>query len=127
MQPKEYPNNKPSTVKTNVRISNPNNDQILFDNGLTLSSYHDQDCCEHHYLDFSNLKLEDFENLEFDLSEDKFFERVEDYGIRLIPINGHPISIPGYGSNNGYYSSNLSLVLSDGRVFDVSECQVIGE
>ena len=42
---------------------------------------------------------------------------------RLLPVNGHPISIPGYGYNNGYYSANLTLVLERPAVtikFDVS-------
>jgi hypothetical protein len=104
-------------------------DWLEFDDEHRLSSDHDQDCCEHHYLDFSSLTVSDFEGLEFDLSGDKFFQKVEDYGIRLVPINGHPVSIPGYGYNNGYYSHNLSLVLvnQNGSVaeFDVSECQEI--
>lgn len=108
-----------------MKVKTVDKDSITFENGITLTSNHERDCCENHYLDFSNLKLEDFEGLEFDLSGDAFFERVEDYGIRLIPTNGHPVSIPGYGYNNGYYSSNLDLVLSDGREFNITECQVI--
>src|SRR6478735_787806 len=102
-----------------TKVKSCNGDSITFFNGLTLNSNHTRDCCENHYLDFSNLEDSDFDGLEFDLSSDTFFERVPDYGIRLIPINGHPVSVPGYGSNNGYYSSNLSLTLSDGRSFDV--------
>jgi hypothetical protein len=75
------------------------------------------------------LTLADFDGLEFDLTSDDFFERIEGYGIALKPVAGHPVRIPGYGSNNGYYSSQLDLVLSDGKgfskVFDVSECQKI--
>lgn len=108
-----------------MKVKTVDKDSITFENGITLTSNHEKDCCENHYLDFSNLKLEDFEELEFDLTGDTFFERVEDYGIRLLPTNGHPISIPGYGYNNGYYSSNLDLVLSDGREFNITECQVI--
>ncbi len=108
-----------------TKVKSLNSSEIHFENGLMLSSEHIKDCCESHYLDMSDLKLEDFQDLEFDLSNDNFFERVEDYGIRLIPVSGHPVSIPGYGYNNGYYSSNLTLTLSDGRDFDVSECQVI--
>lgn len=109
-----------------TKVSKVTSDSIEFDNGTTLYSDHDQDCCEHHYLDFSNLKLEDFKGMEFDLEGD-FFEKVEDFGIRLIPLNGHPVAVPGYGSNNGYYSSDLALVL-DGREgfhreFDITECQ----
>jgi hypothetical protein len=98
---------------------------ISFDDGTILSSDHKNDCCEDHYLYFNDLNLDDFDDLEFDLSSDSFFERVPDYGIKLLPLNGHPISIPGYADNNGYYSDNLALVLS-GTIenrFDITECQ----
>ncbi len=104
-------------------------DDLEFDNGVILSSEHDQDCCESHYLSFADLTLEDFEGLEFDLTGDTFFRKVEDYGIELIPILGYPVRVPGYGHNNGYYSTELTLVISKGREFnkefDISECQVI--
>lgn len=103
------------------------NDGVSFDNGSYLEAVHDQDCCESHYLSFKDITTADFEGMEFDLSSDKFFEKVPDYGIRLVPVNGHPVSIPGYGYNNGYYSSNLTLVLSrpgkQEEKFDISECQ----
>jgi len=102
---------------------------ITFNNKLKLYSDHHYDCCEEHFLSFDNLNLQDFENLLFDLSNESFFERIVDYGIELKPINGYPVRIPGYGTNNGYYSSNLSLVLTDDKeftkVFDISECQDI--
>ena len=99
-------------------------DYLTFSDGTRISSEHDQDCCESHYLSFSDLKVDDFEGLFFDFSGD-FFERVEDYGIRLIPIEGHPISIPGYADNNGYYSSNLTLVVEGpfAKNYDISDCQ----
>ena len=84
-----------------------------------------------HYLSLGDLTLADFAGLEFDLTSDDFFERIDEYGIALKPIIGFPIRIPGYGSNNGYYSDNLNLVLSDGKdfykVFDITECQLVGE
>jgi hypothetical protein len=100
-------------------------DGIYFDDGTVLASDHQQECCESHYLSFSDIKLDDFEGLEFDLNSDNFFNRVEDYGIELIPINGRPVRIPGYASNNGSYSSNLSLVLygTINKDFDISDCQ----
>lgn len=109
-----------------VRIGN---EQVEFDDGHTLQSEHESDCCENHWLDFSGLEIADVEKLEFDLAGN-FFERVQDFGIKLLPINGLPIPVPGYGSNNGYYSSNLHLTLTnaDGREissFDISDCQVI--
>jgi hypothetical protein len=101
---------------------------ITFENGLELSSNHESDCCESHELYFKDLTLADFEGLEFDLSNDNFFKRLEGYGIALLPIHGHPVRVAGHGYNNGYYSSNLDLVLSGkdfNKTFDISDCQDI--
>ncbi len=108
-----------------------NSDTIVFDNNIELSSDHDQDCCEHHELTMSDLTLDDFIGLEFDLSNDNFFKKIEDFGIELIPIKGHSIKIPGHGYNNGYYGDNIDLIISKNNVvikrYDISECQTIGE
>ena len=112
------------------RVVSLDRDQLNFDDGSTLTSDHYQDCCEHHYLDFADLTVSDFDGLDFDLSSSNFFEKVPDYGIRLLPLNGQPVSVPGYGSNNGYYSANLSLVLEQNgttTTFDITECQDIGD
>lgn len=101
-------------------------DIIEFDNGIKIYSYHNQDCCENHWLSMKDLDFEDLKFLEFDLSNDDFFERIEGYGIALKPLNGFPVRIPGYGSNNGYYSSYLSLIVEGEnfeRKYDVSDCQ----
>jgi hypothetical protein len=113
-----------------LKVMFVNEESLTFEDGTQLFSDHEQDCCESHYLSFKDLSLEDFKDLEFDLTSDKFFERVEDYGIRLIPVRGHAISVPGYGSNNGYYSSKLALVLENNttkvrKEFDITECQDI--
>ena len=100
---------------------------IVFSNGYKLTTNHESDCCEHHYWSLTDLSLSDFDNLEFDFDDDNFFGRIEGYGICLVPVNGFPIRIPAYGSNNGYYSDNLSLVLSkDNKIikeYDITECQ----
>ena len=110
------------------RVIKLEEDSITFDNGLTLDSSHEPECCEHHYLCFKDLTLEDFEGLEFDLTGEDFFKRIEDYGIELIPIKGHSVKVPGYGDNNGYYSANLDLCLTGegvNKVFDITDCQAI--
>jgi hypothetical protein len=114
----------------NLKVVKVVNDVIEFDNGIQLYSDHDQDCCEHHYLSMSDLSISDFEGLEFDLTNDDFFKRIEDYGIELVPINGHSVKIPGYGYNNGYYSSELTLILSNSntginKAYDITECQLL--
>lgn len=111
-----------------LKVVKVTRDDIEFNNGYKIYSDHQQDCCEHHYLDFSNLTIEDFDNLEFDLTDENFFNRIEDYGIELKPIKGFSVKVPGYGYNNGYYGSNIDLVVEnkEGKViktYDVSECQ----
>jgi hypothetical protein len=119
-------------IEFNTSVVKIDSDSIYFDNGIKLTHYHEQDCCEHHYLDFTHITLDDFDGLIFDLSSDDFFERIPDFGIALKPLNGFPVRIPGYGENNGYYSSNLSLILvgslgEDIKVYDVSDCQVVSD
>ncbi len=116
-------------MKTKIEIIT--NDCIVFENGCKLSSYHPSDCCEHHYLDFSGLDLLECEDMEFDLDDENFFTRIDGYGIALNSTNNFPLRIPGYGSNNGYYSSELNLVLTDSngvdKYFDITYCQEISD
>ena len=112
-----------------VKVIKVDSNSIEFENGIVLSSDHQQDCCETHYLSCSDLTIDDFDGLEFDLTNDNFFKRIKKYGIELIPIKGYSVKIPGYGFNNGYYSSDLELTLSNGgdfqKSYDISKCQKI--
>ena len=94
----------------NLKVVKVYSDSLEFENGIRLYSNHTQSCCEQHYLSFSDLSLSDFDGLRFDLTNDNFFERIEGYGIALKPKKGLPVRIPGYGSNNGYYSSDLEII-----------------
>jgi hypothetical protein len=119
-------------VMENLKVVKIESESITFDNGFTLASNHEQDCCENHWLSFENLTIKDFEGLEFNLTNDFFFNRIPDFGIELLPINGWPIRVPGYGSNNGYYSSDLEIVIRDQNAkwvkrYDITECQVISQ
>ena len=76
--------------------------------------------------------MSEYEGLLFDFDTEDLsnsIERVEGSGIRLKPNNGHPIFIPGYSSNNGFYSDDITLVFcryGDDDVYcqiDVTECQ----
>ena len=112
-----------------LKVVKVNSDEIEFENGIKLYSNHDSDCCESHQLTLSDLTIEDFEGLEFDLTNDNFFRRIVDFGIELIPIRGFSVKIPGHGYNNGYYSCQLDLILTDGKefkkIYDISDCQDI--
>lgn len=118
-------------IITNLHVVQVDSENITFNNGMRLTSLHQSDCCENHYLSMSDLTLSDFEGLEFNLSQDNFFKKIEDYGIELIPIVGHSVKIPGYGYNNGYYSTSLDLAIMEGdnviKHFDITECQVISD
>lgn len=78
----------------NLKVIKVDAESIEFDNGVKLSSNHEIDCCESHYLSFNHLTIVDFENLEFDLTDESFYKRVDGYGIELIPLKGHPVRVP---------------------------------
>jgi hypothetical protein len=128
---KEISSSTKEAKMNKVKVVSIDSDSLEFDNGIVLTSFHAQDCCELHYLSLADLTLSDFDGLEFDLTTDAFFERIEGYGIALLPLVGYPVRIPGYAYNNSYYSSQLDLVLKGDNgfsmVFDVSECQSGGE
>ena len=103
-------------------------DGIEFSDGSHLFSHHQEDCCEYHYADFNYVSLEDFEGMLFDTSSLDFIIPVPEYGFRMKAVCGQEVSVPCYGENNGYYSTNLTLVLSkDGKQqhLDISDCQEI--
>ena len=121
-----------------LRIEGDENEsKVIFENGYTLFSDHDIDCCEWHFLDFTMLKnynigtatgkeLNIYEQ-EFDFSHGIPFKRVKGVGILLIDTQGNKYLINGYGYNSGYYSDDIELLLTKGRLvkyrYDVTECQ----
>ena len=109
-----------------VTIVKVEDEQIIFDNGWLLESFHFQECCENHYLAVK-AAADELLGEKLDLSKE-FFERVKGYGIRLLIEDGHPVPVAGYGENSGYYGSSIHLLLKDSsgetvKSFDVSECQ----
>lgn len=113
-----------------IKVVKVGAEQIEFECGVILYSNHERNCCEGHYLSFKDLKLDDFDGLEFDLTTDDFFKKINDYGIELIPINGYSVKVPGYGSNNGYYSTDLQLCVTGAGIdkeWDITECQEISD
>ena len=112
-----------------VKVISLDEEGIKLEHGYSIYSHHEYSCCEHHYLAFDSLEFSEIEGAIFNFKK-PWFEKVENYGIRLLPINMHPIPVPGYGFNNGCYSHDLTLVLDypgNTETFDVSECQDISD
>lgn len=107
---------------------------IEFSDGSVLFYVHEQDCCENHWANFSYTSMDDFDGLMFDTSSLYFIIPIPDYGFRMKSVCGQEVSVPCYGRNNGYYSTNLTLVLSkeniatgekEQHILDISDCQEI--
>jgi hypothetical protein len=93
-----------------MKIIKFDEDQIVFDNGTIVSHYHDQDCCEYVFADFN--QLQDTDAIDHEFNEKIKIENVPSAGFR---IEGY--FIPCYNQQNGYYSSDLFLIIEypDGK------------
>jgi len=103
-----------------MKIKLINENGIIFDNGMELNDFHDQDCCEHVYACWDSLKTE-AGLMEHEFDEDLKIEGVENSGFRL-----DGFFVPCYNFQNGYYSSSLELIIkySDKRTtkhIDISD------
>lgn len=124
-----------------MKITNIDDESLIFDDRSMLFTVHEQDCCESHYLDFSVMKMYNINKYgrplniyeqEFDFSEGVPFKKVEDIGIILFDTDENRYLICGYGYNNGYYGTAIDLRYcdEDGNIiyrYDVTECQEIQE
>lgn len=95
--------------------------KITFDSGeiLTILGEHGQDCCESVYADTDTIKLYKDELVGKEFKE-LVIKGIEDMGFMLCFYQDWEksvkIFIPCYNSQNGYYSSNLELVIKKGDV-----------
>jgi hypothetical protein len=105
-----------------MKITNIDNDGLIFDNGATISHYHSQDCCEHVYADWASLKDQSLEDVEFN---DFIIEKVAGSGFRIVAANKNAYFVPCYNEQNGYYSSALELIIGfkgNTKQVDISDC-----
>lgn len=102
---------------------------IEFDNGETLSYYHDQECCEQVFADFGNMQVMGVQPENFVYAHElDFFEDVldsivpiEDLGFYLVSKQGICILVSCYNRQFGYYSDDLTLCYR-GKALDISKC-----
>ena len=106
-----------------MRIAVVNDEGITFDNGYSITYYHEQDCCECNYADFE--QIEDIAKT-YDFDEDDMkFEEVPDSGFRF-GDSRRMFFIPCYSCQNGYYSSDVDIYYNDKRVLNI-DAEVIEE
>lgn len=103
-----------------MRISKWDDEHIWFEDGTTITYEYVQDCYECNYADFSILDIfyqgEEFNGIKI--------ETIDELGFKLILLEsedwGFPhwtskkiITIPCYSEQNGFYSTNLTIVITD--------------
>ena len=111
-----------------MKIKKINTDTIIFNNGMILGSVHEQDCCESHYADFESLFGQGWEKKEFpeSLSELIVKSKIEkefddEYGeswksfFQIKDKEGNKYTLTIYNANNGYYGTDVTLVLKKGN------------
>lgn len=104
-----------------MKIVSITDEEIKFDNGYILQYYHEQDCCENVYADFSVLKNYnvstvtgkniDIKEIDFEENLDNLVQGIEGQGFNMISKIEEKFFVPCYNEQNGYYSSNLKLIL----------------
>lgn len=81
---------------------------------IVFESVHDQDCCEHVYADFSVMKYHAAE-LKGQWVPEIIVKGVDEMGFAL-HLGSKKIFVPCYNSQNGYYSSNLVITITEDGV-----------
>jgi len=79
---------------------------------LTIEDHHDQDCCEDVYADWESIDLPDLFFTAFSIE----FLPGSGFSLLLYPNSSnlkvfYRLFVPCYNSQNGYYSSDLSLII----------------
>jgi hypothetical protein len=88
-------------------------------NKMTISTYHDQDCCERVYGDFNQVQ-NIISEVQGQKIENILIKGVNDMGFLIIfkkeYCESSKVFVPCYNSQNGYYSSSLSLIIINNEV-----------
>ena len=105
-----------------MKITKWDDDRIYFSDGSTISYQHEQDCCEYNYADFSVLDVmlgRDKDYMEFDsfkinaVDDGGFLIKLKLADNRILCEPYRNIFIPCYSEQNGYYTTNITIVYSD--------------
>lgn len=112
-----------------MKIKEIKEDGIIFDNGYELEYYHEQDCCEHVYADFdilSNYNLStkigktiNIKEIDFKEELEELIEGIQEQGFNMVSKIEEKFFVPCYNEQNGYYSSELELILRKGKTKEI--------
>lgn len=94
---------------------------IYFDNGSSITSYWEQDCCEYNYAEFEYLK-DDKICLNTDFEEPLIFEEVG-YGFKFGNKPLKMFYVPCYSEQNGEYTSKVDIYYNDEIVLEAVEAE----
>lgn len=99
-----------------VSVISINKDGVTFSDGTTICDKHEQDCCEAVYAEWEALIEQVFSSSEY--------RELEIWGHGGLGIIINSFTVPCYNIQNGYYSSQLSLIITKQGVqteVDISE------
>lgn len=108
-----------------MRIYHIDEERIKFIDDVTRQRHelhyaHEQDCCEEVYADFESIPRyfigkdgteKDVYKVDFEEDLEKLIEEVEGQGFMLCTKNGDKVLCNCYDIQNGWYSSNLAVIL----------------
>lgn len=104
-----------------MKIKEITESKIIFDKGYILNYFHDQDCCEQVYADFTVLetynvstktgKNINIKEIDFEENLNKLVKGIKGQGFNMISKIGEKFFVPCYNDQNGYYSDKLELIL----------------
>lgn len=93
-----------------MKIVSVTDEEILFDNGNSITFDHQPDCCEWNYADLE--QLDDIARAtEFDPELE--FQACERAGFLFGNRPGKMFFVPCYSNQNGYYSTNVNIYYND--------------
>lgn len=106
-----------------MKLKKVTDEQIIFDNGNTITFDHARDCCEENYADFSILNENNI-NWNYDFDDQLKFESIENLGFKF-GSDGRWIFIPCYSEQNGYYTDKIDIYYNEEKVLNFSAQEII--
>ena len=94
-----------------MKIASVTDSAIIFDNGNNITYFHNPDCCEDNYADFSVIN-ENVINYDYNFPEKLRFKFIEGGGFKFGDTNAW-IFVPCYSEQNGYYSTEIDILYNN--------------